>query len=341
MILVVGATGELGSAVVRELALADRPVRAFVRPDAPYDHLTRFDRVEVAYGDLRDAESVARAVDGVDGVVATANALLPRAGDRAAAIEDAGYRTLIAACEGAGVDRFLFVSTPPSPIDDRVPHLRHKRRTERRLRRGELNYTVVRTAPLMETWLALIGSSIPLRGARSPTLRRPSRGLRTYRRLTGTLIERRGLAVVPGDPDTRHAFVAVDDVAAFLGRAIDHPGADRATLAVGGPEALSWTEVLATYGTVLGRPVRRLPVPDLALRVGGRVARPVSTATGNLLGLNRLVASTGTDPGSDAAEGIVDWERTTVERFLRDRADLPDPAASRLGREPAIGTGAS
>lgn len=65
MIVGGGATGELGSAVVRELALSDRPVRAFVRPDVSYDHLTRLDGVKVAYGDLRDAESVARSVDGV------------------------------------------------------------------------------------------------------------------------------------------------------------------------------------------------------------------------------------------------------------------------------------
>ncbi|MFC6726676.1 SDR family oxidoreductase, partial [Halobium palmae] len=68
MYLVVGATGQLGSAVVRKLALDDVPVRAFVRPDSQYDHLTRFDGVEVAYGDLRDEGSVDRALDGVDGV---------------------------------------------------------------------------------------------------------------------------------------------------------------------------------------------------------------------------------------------------------------------------------
>jgi uncharacterized protein YbjT (DUF2867 family) len=193
----------------------------------------------------------------------------------------------------------------------------------------------------VETWLALIGSSVPLRGAQSPTLRRPSRALRTYRRVTGSLIERRGLAVGPGTLDTRHVFVAVDDAATFLVGTIDHPVADRTTLAFGGPEALSWQTVLGAYGTVLDRPVRGLSLPDLALRLGGRLARPVSTATSNLFGLNRLVAATGTHPGSDAAGWIVDWERTTVERFLRDRADLPDPSSSRLGWEPAIGTGAS
>ncbi|MFC4358969.1 SDR family oxidoreductase [Halobium salinum] len=345
MILVVGATGQLGSAVVRKLALEDLPVRAFVRPDSRYDHLTRFDGVEVVYGDLRDPTSVERALDGVSAVVATATAVLPRPGDSLARVDDAGYRSLVDAAERAGVDRFVFVSLPPSPLDDRLAHLGYKRRTERRLRESDLNYTVVRTAPLMEMWLALVGSSVPLRGAQSPTLRRSSRALRLYRGLTGSLVERRGIALVPGSVDTRHAFVAVDDVATFLVRCLDHPLATRATLHFGGPEAVSWDDVTETFGRVLDRPVRAVSIPDLALRVGGLLAGRVSKPTATLLSLNRYAASTDTEPtdpeSADAVEAIVDWRLTTVERFLRDRAALPGATRSRLGRQPDLGTGAS
>lgn len=343
MLLVVGATGQLGSAVVRKLALNDVPVRAFVRPDARYDHLVRFDGVDVAYGDLRDEGSVVRALDGVDGVVATANVVVPRAGDGYAAVEDEGYRRLIAACERAGVERFLFVSTPLTPADDRVAHLRCNRLTERRLFASGLNFTVVRAAPFMDVWLALLGSSIPLCGAESPTLRRRSRSLRAYRRLTGRLIETRGLALVPGSPDVRHSFVALDDVATFLVRCLDHPRAERATLEFGGPEAPSWAEVLDTYAAVLGRPVRGVYVPGPAFRIARRPLGLLSPSAAALSGLNRALGAAETvyDPDDSDAAAIVDWPRTSVERFLRERADLPGASASAIERRPHLGTGAS
>jgi uncharacterized protein YbjT (DUF2867 family) len=47
MILVVGATGQLGSAIVRKLVAAGQPVRIFVRPNSHYHNLIESGQVEV------------------------------------------------------------------------------------------------------------------------------------------------------------------------------------------------------------------------------------------------------------------------------------------------------
>ncbi len=76
-VLVVGATGQLGTAVLRRLGKGGRPPRALVRPGSAYGHLEG-SGVEIAYGDLRDAASLAAACRGIECVVATANAVVPR-----------------------------------------------------------------------------------------------------------------------------------------------------------------------------------------------------------------------------------------------------------------------
>src|SRR5688500_12350236 len=60
-VLVTGASGFVGSAVAKALIEAGFPVRALVRPTSPRGHLKGVD-VAFAEGDLRDAESVRRAM---------------------------------------------------------------------------------------------------------------------------------------------------------------------------------------------------------------------------------------------------------------------------------------
>ena len=67
----------------------------------------------------------------------------------------------------------------------------------------------------------------------------------------------------------RHSFVSNRGVAAFAAAAVDHPSARNRHILIGGPEALSWRDVLATYERVLGR---QLPVEFVA--VGDPVPLP-------------------------------------------------------------------
>lgn len=67
-VLVTGATGFIGSAVVEQLLERGHAVRAMVRRPDRAPLVTRFD-VEAVYGDLESTSSVDRAVDGVDAVI--------------------------------------------------------------------------------------------------------------------------------------------------------------------------------------------------------------------------------------------------------------------------------
>ena len=320
-VLVVGASGQLGTRIVQQLAAAGRPVRAMVRASSRQQHL-RLPGVEVVLGDLTDAASLDSACRGAGAVVATANAIAPLHGTRFEAVEGRGYADLIAACRRQGCGRFVFISVPVTPHDDAVPLFRYKRLIEQRLRDSGHEYAVLRAGPFMDDWFALIGSRLPARGDPAALIHRPWGFLQTFVGAVGGLIEDRGIALVPGPASTRHAFIAIDDVAQYLVRATTIPLARNAVLEVGGPESLSWAEVAALYARVLGRPVRVLSTPGAVFRAQQWLLRPFSEAASNIMGLNWLAARTLpiADPGHAAAFGI---SLTTAEQFLRAKAALP------------------
>ena len=320
-VLVVGATGQLGTRVVQQLAAAGRSVRAFVRPGSRHEHLG-LPGVQRVHGDLRDAASLEAACNGAGAVIATANAVAPLHGSTFEAVEDRGYADLIQACRRQRCGRFVMISVPVTRHDAAVPLFRYKRLIEQRLTASGHEYTVLRAGPFMDDWFALIGSRLPARGDPAALIRRPWGFLQTFMGAVGGLIEQRGIALVPGPADTRHPFIAVDDVARYLVRATDHPAALNAVLEVGGPQSLSWAEVAALYAQVLGRPVRVVSVPGAVFRGQQWLMRPFSQAASNIMGLNWIASRTMAvdDLGHAATFGLT---LTTAEVFLRAKAALP------------------
>src|SRR5215218_7866264 len=105
MILLTGASGAVGSALLRRLLAAGRPVRD------PRELGAERVRVGLVLGDLADPTSTRHAMRGVDCVVHLAAAI--RDGPRASIEELNALATvrLVRAAEHAGISRFLFLST--------------------------------------------------------------------------------------------------------------------------------------------------------------------------------------------------------------------------------------
>ena len=321
-ILVVGATGQLGTAVVRRLARRGLPVRAFVRRGSASGHLERVG-VDVALGDLREPASLDAACRDVGTIVATANAVVPRGPYRARDSEDLGYANLIAAGRRQGVRRFLYMSVPQTPVDERVPVYARKRRIEAALASSGFELAVFRGSLFMDDWFALMGSSIPLRGAEVHTLRRPFWFSRAFLGAVGHLIERRGIALVPGDGSTRHAFVALDDVAEVLAAAAAAPGF-AGTHDVGGPEALSWDEVVGRFAAALGRRVRAIHQPAAVYRAMSAALAPFSEAASNLMSLSWAAAVAPTNWDTRALFAGFGLVATDAATFLARRLAMPE-----------------
>jgi len=283
-VLVVGATGQLGARIVNRMSRRnDRAVRALVRPSSEAGSLFE-SNVEISCGDLRDKQSLIRACEGVDVVVATATVVFPKGRYSFHDDEKVGYQNLIDACAQCGVKQFIFISLS---IPFRQEYLRRsltfrmKAWVESRLEASRLSYTVLKCSPFMDDYFALIGSRIPLQGEKAATLNRARGMTRALRQKFGDSVEKYGLAVVPGPADNRHTFVAIEDVVSYVDAMTANPEAYRKTYDVGGPAALSWKDVGGLYATLLNRPiaVRSLPLPLLRFFIWA--AKPFSEALSN------------------------------------------------------------
>jgi uncharacterized protein YbjT (DUF2867 family) len=328
MFLVVTGTGQLGTRVVRKLIDRGQPVRALVRESSDHAHLTD-SGAEIVYGDLRDADSIDAAVQGVDKIVATANAIVGRArGDSLATVDGTGYGHLIDAARRHQVSRLVFMSVPVTPYDEKSSQFRHKRLNERRIIESGVPYTIFRCAMFADVWPALIGSSIPYRGAEAPSLERPNRFTRLFRRATGTMVEDKGKAMIPGGPEIRNSFITLEDAAEFLVRALDHPQTENEIVEIGGPEHLSWQEVVATFESVLDKPIKASYSPPGLFAALAVLYRPFSPTASSLMQVNRLAGSGSleTYAASGSAQKsaeLFDIELTRFEDFLREKASLP------------------
>jgi dihydroflavonol-4-reductase len=110
--LVTGATGYLGTELVSELRRRDREVWALVRSRTAAARLDGLG-AEIVEGDVLDAESVKRALDGVTRVFHMAGAVGHRASDepRLQAVNVDGARTVLDLCGRAGVERVVFTAS--------------------------------------------------------------------------------------------------------------------------------------------------------------------------------------------------------------------------------------
>jgi NADH dehydrogenase len=321
-ILVVGATGQLGTAVIDRLVGRGLGVRALVRPSSPREFAA--EGVELAFGDLRDPASLSAACRGVGTVVATANVVVPRSAGGFADVEGVGYGHLVDACKAEGVQRIVLMSTDVTPHDARVATFRTKRQIEERIRASGIAHSIFRGSLFMDDWFALMGSSIPLRGAKAATLRRPFWFARGFLTMAGTSIEKRGIALVPGDGSTRHAFVALDDVAAILAAAAAAPEDGTNLVAnLGGPELLSWNEVVALFERVLGRKLRKIHTPAGAYRALANVLEPFSAPAANLMAMSWLTTICETAWDCKPLAERFGIRLTSAEEFLRAKAALP------------------
>lgn len=111
-ILVTGATGFVGVNLVRSLTAAREKVRALVRETSPREHLDS-ENVEFAVGDVTDASSVRKAMEGCDRVYHLAGwvQITPWDADGARRVNVDGVENVCRACMDCGVQRLVHVSS--------------------------------------------------------------------------------------------------------------------------------------------------------------------------------------------------------------------------------------
>jgi len=227
MILLAGATGELGGDIANRLLRAGHPVRALVRPGSDHSGLV-IAGAGIATGDLKDAESLRDACLGITTVITTANSARRGGADTVESVEIAGNTSLVDAAREVGVGQFIFVSALGARTDSPVPFLRGKALAAQHLVSSGVPYTILEPNFFMESWIGML-VGLPLGAGRPVTL--------------------------VGAGERRHSIVSSHDVAAFAVSALGRTDALNRTIPIGGPEPLSWRDIVARAELVTGRPI--------------------------------------------------------------------------------------
>jgi len=277
-ILVTGATGTIGRQVVSQLLSTDARVRAMTRnPDAP----GMPPAVEVVRGDLTDADSLGRCLDGVDVVFLVWTA--PSGAAPAAASRIAAH-----------AQRVVLLTAPhktPHPLFQQNNPLRALfAQLEGLIEESGLQWTFLRpgmfAANALRWW--------------APQIR------------AGDVV-RWPYAAAPTAP------IHERDVAAVAVRALLEPGHDRAEYVLTGPESLSHLAQVNTIGEVIGRSLRYEEIsPEETLRelpFPAPAVRMLLDAWAAALGQPAYVTSTVTEVTGRPARRFRDWVTDHVEEF--------------------------
>jgi NAD(P)H dehydrogenase (quinone) len=233
-ILVTGAAGKTGRALIAALAGRGEDVRALVhRPDqAPA--VRALGAEEVAAGDLRLPETAEQAVAGVRAVYHICPNLSPDEGKIG--------RLVVEAARAAGVQHLVYHSVL-HPQTEAMPHHWQKLRVEELLFESGLPFTILQPAAYMQNVLAYWDRAA-----------------------------REGVYPVPYAPHTRLGMVDLLDVAEAAAMVLTQPGHEGATYELCGAEVLSQDDVAAELARHVQRPVQVQAVPLDAWERGARAA---------------------------------------------------------------------
>jgi dihydroflavonol-4-reductase len=255
-ILVTGASGLVGSAVARKLVAEAYKVRALVRPSSPRFHLDGLD-LEFVGGDIRDADSVRRAMAGIRFVfhVAADYRLWARDPREIFAANVDGTRVVMQEARRAGVERIVHTSSVAtlglradgSPADESIPLS-----VEEGI--GPYKRSKIAAERLVETMVAddalpavIVNPSTPI----GPRDVKPTP--------TGRIIVEAARGRVPGFLDTGLNLVHVDDVAEGHLAALKR-GVIGERYILGGENVLL-ADMLADISRMVGRRPPRLRLP--------------------------------------------------------------------------------
>lgn len=223
MILVTGAAGKTGRAVIRALGARGEPVRALVHRPEQARALEELGAQEVVAGDMRAQATLEEAALGIRAVYHICPNVSPD--------EVAIGRAVLAAARGAGVEHLVYHSVL-HPQTEAMPHHWRKLRVEELIFESGLPFTILQPAAYMQNVLA------------------------HWERIRVD-----GVYPVPYDVEARISIVDLEDVAETAATILCEAGHQGATYELAGPEPLSQVEVAAILGNVLGRPVRAEVVP--------------------------------------------------------------------------------
>jgi uncharacterized protein YbjT (DUF2867 family) len=242
VILLTGATGTVGSALLRRLTADGRPVRALVRDQRRLGDQRV--RVQIALGDLSDPPSFRNALRGVHTVVHLAASIRDQPRGSIEELNAVATLRLVRAAERAGVERFVFFSAMNAHHHSRTRFFRAKALAEEAVEESSLSSLIFKPSIIYtpgDPWLRLLD-----RLSRLPAV------------------------PISGSGKAQFQPVWAEDVAEAVVNALESANS---TYELAGPEVLSYNDIVREVLRAAGRRRRLLHVPLPIVRASLRLLR--------------------------------------------------------------------
>jgi len=243
-ILITGATGFIGKALTRHLSETEYQVRVLIHPSQKSPDLPKGIPVEAAVAGLNDTRGLRAAMVDVDIVYHLASQEALGARGNLLETDIQGTKNLVEAAQDADVDRFFFISHLGADRASAYPIMTAKAIAEDHIQKSSLDYTILRSGIVygsndrFTTNLARMIRSIPL------------------------------IFLLPGQGDTLLQPLWIEDLANILLWSLDNDDTRQETYEIGGPEQISFRDIVVSMLHVMGINRHLLPVSIPLIRAG-------------------------------------------------------------------------
>lgn len=282
-IFLTGATGNVGTALARELAALNIPFKALVRSHDAIEKLEQFPQAQIVVGDIGDEAFLSTQLKGIEKAFLLTNSS-----------EEAEYLQLnfVEAAYEAGVKHIVKLSQLKAAEDSPVRFLRYHAKVENRIKGLGLTYTFLRPNLFMQGLLAFKDS-----------------------------IKNEGVFYA-AIGDAAISIVDVRDIAAVAAKALTEKGHENKIYDITGGAALTHYEVAEIFSKVLGRQIRFIDVTPEQMEGAVRAAGFPEWQVGGLVEDYAHYARGEAAAVSDVVNTVVKRPAISMEQFITDYKEL-------------------
>ena len=241
-VFVTGSTGFVGNHVLHELVDKGHQVRALVRPGSEHK-LKRPDDVETIPGTVEEVADLVQGMQGCDAIIHLVGIIraFPSQDITFERMHTEAAANVVAAAKETKIPRLLHMSALGAREDGSTPYLRTKFAAEEIVRQSGLNYTIFRPSLIFGRG----GEAI---------------------KMFGEMVKKYVVPII-GDGQYRFQPVSVSTVAQGFEKGLDPEIAKEQTLDVGGPDNVTFDEIMDTLAQVMGKSIVKIHMPVLPLRL--------------------------------------------------------------------------
>lgn len=241
-VFVTGSTGFVGNHVLHELLEEGHQINALVRPGSEYK-LKRPDEVETVPGTVEEPGDLTEGMKGCDAVIHLVGIIraFPSKGITFESLHTEATANVVAAAKETGVRRLLHMSALGAREDGPTAYLRTKFAAEELVRQSALNYTIFRPSLIFG---------------------RGGEAIKMFAEMVKKIV-----VPIIGDGKYRFQPVSATTVAQGFAKALEFEEAHGKTLDVGGPDNVTFDEIIDTLARVMGKTIVKVHVPVFPLKM--------------------------------------------------------------------------